>query len=178
MAITCEKFNSWKQSFRTKKAYLKTTSFTEKFKRYPVAETLAEARKLKLSVGTPDQLELNLLYACYLATNTVDPDQYESAKERAAYKSQLTKLVPILRKLSDVLTFVKNNRNLSEAALKHSDETPKGRIALSKSKGIDSPIIVEALLTRLEDGFEQMRDGNHPGVLDLLGIIRTDRYCL
>ena len=165
-SIASDHFDQWKKSFLENSASLKSANYVGGVGKIPPKETIEKIKTFELARGDHATLINNLLYACYQAEHAIDPDCAEIQIERDKYRARIKEFPDVATKIKELLKYIQENHDLVSSALKYSDMTTIGANALKISKGLESPEIIESLLTRLTDGFTQMQTAEHPGLLN------------
>jgi hypothetical protein len=165
-SIASDHYKKWKESFLLKPATHKSTNFVGGIGKITPRDTITSIKNFKLAREDHDTLIENLLYACYQAVHAIDPASDELQITRDKYRARIKGLPDVAAKIKELLKYIEENRDLVSVALKYSDMTTIGTQALAASQGLESPAIIESLLTRLEDGFSEMQKPEHPGLLN------------
>ena len=174
-AICSDSFKAWSNSFVMKFAGQKTAKSKAKevahqgdtWAKKSVKESFQKLDKLNIPKPRVESLTTNLLFACYLAKHSNDPNSDSVSDARAAYKLRINKLPQVVRNCRSLVRYLSENRDLASSALKYYDFSEISINAFPLSLDIKDVRVVEALLTRLADGFLHMQNSAHPGLMEL-----------
>ncbi len=108
-----DNFCKWISKFSNKTAYVCTKSDCVK---YAINKTLAELTSIKIKTKDVNILELNILRACYLASEAEMPEKDWRAQNRNELKSFMDSLPIALQNIYLLLNFISSNKSFSAKA--------------------------------------------------------------
>lgn len=79
-------FLSWAEQLKHKNTRIRDAKTDGGFRFVPLSEVLKPLKKMRVSVGNATSLEMNLLYACYQAVHSKNPDDYSAALSRRKWE--------------------------------------------------------------------------------------------
>jgi hypothetical protein len=164
-----DKFKSWIEQFRNIQSFVRPAGSLKKDKdsaiKRPIKETLKAIQDISVRPGLPATLELNLLYACFLASKTPPPDNDIFAQGRLALRLEREQRPEALSAISTLLDYISDNSVIVRVATALTDN-PKITIAHQPTPlSVKNFELLQKLLRDLKQGLLELSNPRHPALI-------------
>lgn len=161
-------FYDWVNKFSTKSAYVCSAGQKkDDAVKLPIKDVFDKVSSISVSIKTAKVLELNLLRACYLASNAPNPEQDVHAKTREELQLFVSSLPNALNNIKSLSSFISEHRQYSLKALSQTDTPYSGEVRTSSPLSLQKLNYLESLLADYEAGLIDFNiNDDHVALID------------
>lgn len=162
-------FYDWVNKFLNKKTYICPAGQKKADAvKHPIKIIFEKVNSIPVSIKTTKILELNLLRACYLASNATSPELDEGAKTRAELQSFLSSVPDVLSKIKSINSFISEHHNYSLKAYSQTDKSNSGEVRTTSQISLQKLKSLEVLLEDFEAGLIDFNsNADHVALIEL-----------